>query len=89
MAGGNAEAPLPVGDRLDPVHAVLAQQADHAVAAAGAAARDQHPHAALLQPLDVAAHALEQRAAPLRALGNEIPPLAGARVRTFRRLHEG
>ena len=53
----------PVGHRLDPVHAVLAQQTDHAVPAAGATARDQDPQAALLQPVDVIAHVLEQRPA--------------------------
>ena len=71
------------------MHAVLAQQTDHAVPAAGATARDQDPQAALLQPVDVIAHVLEQRPAALRALGNEVPPVAGAGVCSVFRLHEG
>ena len=70
----------PVRDRLDPVHAVLAQQADDAVAAAGAAARDEDTPAQLLLSVDVRAHGLEQGAHPLLALGHEVPAVAGAGV---------
>ena len=79
----------PVGDRLDPRHAVLAQETDDPVPAAGAAAGHQHPPAALLQPVDVRAHGLEQRAVALRALGDEVPPVAGAGIRAALRLDEG
>ena len=89
MPGRQHARAAPVGDRLDSVHAVFPQQADHAVAAAGAAARDQDPAIALLQPVDVLAHGLEQRPAPLRPLGHEIPAVAGARVRAALRLDEG
>ena len=88
-AGRQRLRPAPVGDRLDPVHAVLAQQADHAVPAAGAAARDQDPPALLLLPVDMRADGLEQRAVPLLALGHEVPPVAGAGVRSAFALDEG
>ena len=81
--------PLPIRDRLDSVHAMLLQQADHAIPAAGAAARNQNPQTALQQTVDVVADRLEQRPVLLGALGNEIAPIAGAGVRPALRLDEG